>query len=222
MPNRTTPLCRYIAAHADVTVVNIDYTPAPQSRFLGPVEQAYDDALWAASSDRPWDGSRLVVGGQSAGGALAAGASRLALEANGLSISLQVLMYPALDLTIPARQKKTAGKESFLVPMGPIFDTAYCPEVARRSDRLASPAAPADIASLEGIAPALIVTAHKDILREEAIRYAERLEHAGALTGHLDLPDYGHGFNILGAPRGVVAEVYDRIVECTQAALAQT
>lgn len=220
-PEQDDPLCRYIAAHAHVTVVNVDYTPAPQSRFPGPVEQAYDAAVWAADSERPWDGSRLVLGGQSAGGALAAGASRLALEAGAPSIALQVLMYPPLDLTIPARKKRSAGKEFFLVPMGPIFDTAYCPDAELRSDRLASPAGPADIASLKGIAPALIVTGHKDILREEAIRYAERLEHAGALIEHLDLPGVGHGFNILGAPRDVVVAAYDRIVECTQAAIAQ-
>lgn len=210
-PEQDDPLCRYLAAEADVTVVNVDYTPAPQSRFPGPVEQAYEVVAWATREERPWDSRRCAVGGQSAGGALAAGASRLALEHGQPGIAVQVLMYPALDLTIPAGQKSAEGKESFLVRMGPIFDAVYCPDERQRRDRLASPAGSDDTAWLHGIAPALIVTCGKDILREEGARYAERLEQAGSLCDHIDLPEVGHGFNILGASREVVLPVCERI-----------
>ncbi|WEO76434.1 alpha/beta hydrolase [Cryobacterium sp. SO2] len=212
-PEQDDALCRYIAANAGVTVLNVDYTPAPQSRFPGPVEQAYDLATWAAAAERPWDGSKLAIGGQSAGGALAAGAARLALEHGSPRIAVQVLMYPPLDLTVSAASKKAAGKETFLVRMGPIFDTVYCPDRARRGDRLISPAGPNDPTSLAGIAPALVVTGEKDILRDEAVRYAARLQDAGSLLAHLDLPDVGHGFNILGAPREVVLPVYAAIAQ---------
>lgn len=198
-----------------MTVVNVDYIPAPQSRFPGPVEQAYDVAIWAAAPERPWDGSRLAVGGQSAGGALAAGAARLAFEEGTPRIGLQVLMYPPLDLTIPAASKKAGGKETFLIRMGPIFDTAYCPDPRERQDRLISPAGTGDTASLAGIAPALLITARKDILRDEGARYAARLQQAGSLIEHIDLPDVGHGFNILGATREVVLPVYEKIAHAT-------
>ncbi|HWL00907.1 MAG TPA: alpha/beta hydrolase fold domain-containing protein, partial [Microbacteriaceae bacterium] len=79
-PEQDDGLCRYLAVHAGVVVVNVDYDVAPQLRFPGPVEQAYDAVVWAASGERSWDGARLAVGGSSAGGALAAGAARLALE----------------------------------------------------------------------------------------------------------------------------------------------
>ncbi|MFD6140580.1 alpha/beta hydrolase [Promicromonospora sp. NPDC060271] len=219
-PEQDDALCRYVAANADVTVLNVDYVPAPQSRFPGPVEQAYDAVVWAAAATRPWNGAKLVVGGQSAGGALAAGAARLALERGGPAISLQVLMYPPLDLSVPARTKKKPDTESFLVRMGPIFDTAYCPDVGRRKDRLISPAGPSDRASLAGIAPALVVTAQRDILRDEGARYARRLADAGALVEHLDLPNVGHGFNLFGADRELVTTVYDRIVVHTSDATA--
>ncbi|PXA68318.1 alpha/beta hydrolase fold domain-containing protein [Cryobacterium arcticum] len=212
-PEQDDALCRFIAATAGVTVLNVDYTPAPQSRFPGPVEQAYDVAAWAAASDRPWDGNKLAIGGQSAGGALAAGAARLALETGSPRIAAQVLMYPPLDLTVSAASKKAAGKETFLVRMGPIFDTAYCPDRARRGDRLISPAGPSDTTSLAGIAPALVITGQKDILRDEAARYSARLQDAGALIAHIDLPEVGHGFNILGAPREVVLPVYQAIAQ---------
>ncbi|WP_030160577.1 alpha/beta hydrolase [Glycomyces sp. NRRL B-16210] len=214
-PEQDDAICRYLAANAEVTVLNVDYTPAPQSRYPGPVEQAYDVAVWAAAAERPWDGGKLAIGGQSAGGALAAGAARLALDDGAPDIALQVLMYPPLDLTVPAASKKAPGKETFLVRMGPIFDTVYCPDQSRRRERLVSPAGKEDTAPLTGIAPALVVTAQRDILRDEGARYAARLREAGALVEHLDLPDVGHGFNLLGASRDVVLSVYERIAQAT-------
>ncbi|MFT4052809.1 MAG: alpha/beta hydrolase fold domain-containing protein [Microbacterium sp.] len=210
-PEQDDPICRYLAAKADVTVVNVDYDPAPQLRAPGSIEQALDVARWAAEPERDWDGARLTVGGASAGGALAAGVARLALEEGSPRISLQVLLYPPLDLTVPAKTKKIPGKENFLVRLGPIFDTAYVPRRADRADRLVSPAGPADTTPLDGIAPAVVVTCEKDILREEGIRYAERLERVGALAEHIDLPGVGHGFNILGSPRELVEGAYGRV-----------
>lgn len=212
-PEQDDPLCRYLARHADVSVVSVDYIPAPQSRCPGPVEQAFDVALWAASSDRPWDAGRLTIGGQSAGGSLAAGASRLALELGGPRVGLQVLMYPALDLTIPAQAKVADGTWSFLAKGVAVFDAVYCPDPALRTDRLVSPAAATDDADLTGIAPAVIVTTQKDILRAEGIRYADRLDRAGALLEHLDLSGVGHAFNVASAPRETVLAAYDCIVE---------
>lgn len=219
-PEQDDPLCRYLAAKAGVVVVNVDYDVAPGLRFPGPVEEAYDVLLWASAAERPWDGGRLAIGGQSAGGGLAAGAARLALEQGGPRLALQVLMYPPLDLSVPAKSKHSPGKERLLVPMGPIFDTAYVPPVELRADRLVSPAGAADAAvDLTGIAPAVVVTAEKDILREEGVRYAERLRGVGALVEHVDLDGVGHGFNILGSTREVVEEVYSRIAEAVRGAL---
>lgn len=220
-PEQDDALCRFLAARAGVSVLNVDYSVAPQLRAPGAVEQAYDVAVWAAAPERAWDGTRLAIGGQSAGGNLAAGASRLALELGGPDIALQVLMYPPLDLTVPARSKWEAGKEKFLVRMGPVFDRVYCPIASERADRLVSPAGRSDTAGLEGIAPALVVTCSNDILRAEGVRYAERLERAGALVEHLDLPDLGHGFDILGSSRDTVVEVYGRIAEAIVRAFAR-
>ncbi|MFT4044126.1 MAG: alpha/beta hydrolase fold domain-containing protein [Gordonia sp. (in: high G+C Gram-positive bacteria)] len=211
-PEQDDPLCRYIAAHADVTVINVDYTPAPQLRAPGAIEQVLDIARWAAESERPWEGSRLSIGGASAGGALAAGVARLSWEEQGPHIGLQVLLYPPLNLTISARAKRRPATENFLVPMGPFFDKAYVPDPAKRGDRLVSPAGPDDTIPLDGIAPAVVITCEKDILRDEGARYAQRLAAAGALKEHINVAGQGHGFNILGSPRDVVVGVYDRIV----------
>lgn len=199
-------------------MINLDYIPAPQSRFPGPMEQAYGAAARAASPERPWDGIRLAVGSQSAGGTLAAGVARLAWEEARLKVALQVLMYAALDLTIPAAQKWSVGQEEFLVRIGPVFDTAYSPDIQLRHDRLATPAARSDVASLSGIVPALVISAEQDILRDEAVRYAQRLRAADALLEHVDLREAGHAFNMFGARREVVLPVCEKIVESVRSA----
>jgi acetyl esterase len=192
------PFCRYLAAEAGVVVINVDYALAPQHRFPAPPRQAFEVVQWIAShgAEHGWDGSRLSVGGQSAGGGLAAAAARQALEQGGPSIALQVLHYPPLDLAMSARDKRAAVAKPMLRPwMADIFDSAYVPDPRERADRLVSPANPADTADVKGIAPALVITAEFDLLRAEGERYAERLRKAGALVEHHDVPKADHGYD---------------------------
>jgi acetyl esterase len=193
------PLCRYLAAEAGVAVVNVDYAVAPRHRFPAPPHQAYEVVRWVAEhgADQRWDGSRLTVGGQSAGGGLAAAVARLALEHGEPAIALQVLHYPPLDLTTPAADKPSAIAKPLLRPwMGEVFDNAYAPDPATRADRLASPANPADTTDLTGIAPALVLTPENDRLRAEGGRYAQRLRQAGALVEHRDIAGADHGYDM--------------------------
>ena len=133
---------------------------------------------WASSSQRDWDGDNLCVGGQSAGGNLSAAAARLALENGGPQIKLQVLHYAPLDLVTRTKNKRSpAGRAAVLRPwMGEVFDTAYIPDPAQRRDRLASPAWGTNGDHIEGIAPALVVSAEFDRLRDEAAAYADKLD----------------------------------------------
>ncbi len=213
-PEQDDPWCRYLAARAGVVVVNPDYVLAPRHRFPAAPEQIYDIVRWAAGAERDWDGSRLCVGGQSAGGSLSAAAARLALENGGPSIALQVLHYAPLDLVTPLRDKpSTIGAKAVMKPwMGEIFDTAYIPDPADRRDRLASPAWGANADRLDGIAPALVVTAEWDRLRDESRRYASKLETANALVEYYEVPGVDHGYNIMSDAREVTARAYDHIV----------
>jgi len=193
------PLCRYLAAEAGVVVVNVDYAVAPQRRFPGPPRQAFEALRWVAGhgADHNWDGDRLTVGGQSAGGGLAAAAARQALEQGGPAIALQVLHYPPLDLSTPARDKPSVIARPTLRPwMGEVFDNAYVPDPAARTDRLVSPAAPGDTADLTGIAPAVVITAEYDRLRAEGERYAERLRAVGALAELRLVAGADHGYDL--------------------------
>jgi acetyl esterase len=212
------PLCRYLAAEAGVVVVNVDYAVAPQHRFPAPPHQAYEVVRWVADHGdaRGWDATRLTVGGQSAGGALAAAVARQALEQGGPQIALQVLHYPPLDLVTHARDKEVAGTSSLIKPwMGDVFDNAYIPDPAMRADRLASPAHPTDSADLTGIAPAVVLTCELDRLRGDGVAYAQRLREAGALVAHVDIPGVDHSYdtNDLDTARRTYAFIAERVRE---------
>ena len=202
-------LCRFLAAEAGVAVVNVDYVLAPQHPFPAPTRQAYEVVRWIAENG-DWDGTRLTIGGQSAGGGLSAAVSRQALEEGGPPIALQVLHYPPLDLATDARDKHSVTAKPKLRPwMADVFDGAYVPNPQDRTDRLVSPANPADTADLTGIAPALVLTAELDILRAEGARYAERLREAGALVEHVDIPGVDHGYDVDDAEKA--REIYTLI-----------
>lgn len=212
-PEQDDPWCRYLAAHAGVAVVNPDYVLAPGFRFPAAPQQIYDIVCWAASRERSWDGTRLCVGGQSAGGNLSAAAARLALTHRTPRIALQVLHYAPLDLVTPTRDKSSpAGSRAVLKPwMGDVFDTAYIPDPAQRHDPLASPAWGDNADGIAGIAPALVVTAQYDRLRDEAHRYAEKLSAIGALAEYYEVAAVDHGYNIMSDAGDVTARAYAHI-----------
>jgi len=207
------PWCRYLAAHANVVVVNSDYVLAPHKRFPVPVEQVYDVLRWASAPERDWDGQRLCVGGQSAGGNLSAAVSRMALENGGPAIALQMLHYPPLDLVTAAAEKSSPlGSKAVLQPwMGAVFDTAYIPDRGQRQHRLASPAWGTNADDITGIAPAVVVAAEFDRLRDEAKRYADKLAAAGSLVEYVEVPGVDHGYNIMSDATETTRQIYDVI-----------
>ncbi|MBD9722417.1 alpha/beta hydrolase fold domain-containing protein [Streptomyces caniscabiei] len=213
-------LCRCIAVEAGAAVLNVDYVVAPQHPFPAPPRQAYEIVRRVAGhgAEHGWDGGRLSVGGQSAGGGLAAAVARQALEEGGPPIALQVLHYPPLDLATGARDKRASIAEPMLRPwMADVFDSAYIPDPKRRADRLASPAHPSDRADLRGIAPAFVVTAEFDLLKSEGVAYADRLRTAGSLVGHHDVRGADHGYDTGDDARA--REVYPLIAARVRQAL---
>ncbi len=212
-------LCRYLAAEAGVIVVDVDYVVAPQHPFPAPPRQAFDVVQWVAGhgAAHGWDGDRLTIGGQSAGGGLAAAVARQALEQGGPPIALQVLHYAALDLVTPARARPSAIAKPLIRPwMYEIFDNAYTPDQSMRFDRLASPAHRADTADLTGISPALVITPELDRLHAEGRRYAQRLRHVGALVEHRDVLQADHAYDLNDVEKA--RHTYTLIARCVRRA----
>jgi acetyl esterase/lipase len=221
-PEQDDPWCRYLAARAGVVVVNVDYVLAPARRFPAAAEQVFDVVRWTSAAERDWDGSRLCVGGQSAGGNLSAAVSRMALEAGGPRISAQLLHYAPLDLVTPTSEKKSSiGSRAILTPwMGEVFDTAYLPRREDREHRFASPAWGSNADDISGIAPAIVVTTEYDRLRDEGVRYAAKLDEAGALMRHYDVAGVDHGYNIMSDDVDTTRRMYDALVADVVAATA--
>ncbi|MFE5704845.1 carboxylesterase [Rhodococcus sp. ACS1] len=206
--------CRFLAAHANVYVLNTDYALAPHKRFPTPAEQFYDVVQWASAPERDWDGTRLCVGGQSAGGNLSAAVSRMSLENDGPAISLQILHYPPLDIVTPPSHKPSPlGSKAVLQPwLCEVFDTAYTPDRAQRSHRFVSPAWGDNANGIAGIAPALVITAEFDRLRNEAKRYADKLEAVGALAEYVEVRGVDHGYDIMTDETEITRRMYEVIV----------
>ena len=103
--------------------------------------------------------------------------------------------------------------------MGEVFDTAYIPDSAQRRDRLASPAWGSNGDDLVGIAPALVVTAEFDRLRDEGAAYARSLDAAGSLAGFHEVAGFDHGYNIMSdatdLTRGMYAFIADHVYHAT-------
>lgn len=222
-PQQDDPLCRALAALSGAVVVNLDYVLAPQHPFPSSVEQAYEVAVWAAGpgSAYGWDGDRVTIGGQSAGGSISAAVARLALERGGPRLALQVQHYTPLDLSTPLADKPCTIVHPRLKPwMGDVFDTCYLPDLSVRADRLASPAGRSDQADLTGITPALVIAAEQDPLLAESELYADRLRGFGALREFRLVRQCDHGYDQVDddAARATYAVIAEHLRSATSSA----
>ncbi|MFW6773688.1 alpha/beta hydrolase [Nocardioides sp. CPCC 205120] len=186
-------LCRFLAEQAGVRVLSVAYRLAPEHPFPA----AYDDALAAyrwVVENAGWLGAdvdRLAVGGDSAGGNLAATVA-IAAAREGLPLSFQLLVYPATDMTRSSESHRLFSRGFFLTAefMDGVAE-GYLPEVHDRVDPTASPL----FAELpDGLAPAYLCTAGFDPLRDEGEAYARKLEAAGVPVVQRRFDGLIHGF----------------------------
>lgn len=197
-PEQDDHICRYITAKAGCVVINVDYAVAPQRPFPVPVTQAYDVAAWVAANGSAggWDGSRLAVGGHSAGANLTAAVCRLARERGTFSPRLQIIDSAPLDqLADPATKQSLIAKPLLSPQLMRTFTAAYVPDAADRADPLVSPALADDLA---GLPAALVITAENDRLRDEGDAYAKALEAAGVAVTHRVFEGVDHYFTHTG------------------------
>jgi acetyl esterase len=187
------PICTFLAATVGCVVVSVDYRMAPEHRAPVAVEDCVDATTWVGVNGDVLraDTSRMAVAGDSAGGNLAAVVAQVLRDHGDTRLRLQVLLYPATDMTQSSPSVREHANAAILTkrPMDAYRDH-YLPAGHDRRDPLVSPL----FGRLDGLPPALIQTADLDPVRDDGIRYAGALKDAGVpvrLTNYLRVP---HGF----------------------------
>jgi acetyl esterase len=191
--------CRFLAREAGMRVLAVDYRRAPEHPFPAAIDDALAAFRFAAShaSELGADSARVAVGGDSAGGNLAAGVALLTAGEDGPAPAFQLLFYPWLDLS---RKRDSYGLfgDGFLLTEGQIdwYKGHYLADASEAVDTRCSPLLATEAG---GLAPAYIATAGFDPMRDDGEDYARRLRAAGvpvALRRHRGLI---HGFvNVVG------------------------
>ncbi|GAA5232043.1 alpha/beta hydrolase [Verticiella sediminum] len=192
-------LCRQLAQASGCAVVAVDYRLAPEHRFPAAVDDCLAATRWvAAEAGRlGLDASRLAVGGDSAGGNLAAVASLYARDhADMPRIAFQLLIYPATDQRRGTPSHETNG-DGYVLTRDTMtyFHDHYLIDDRHDTDWRASPLLHEDLARLP---PALVITAGYDPLRDEGLYYAQRLTEAGNRATLVSFERMIHGFITMG------------------------
>ncbi|MDJ0877329.1 MAG: alpha/beta hydrolase [Halieaceae bacterium] len=191
-------VCRQLCAGSGCIVVSVDYRLAPEHPFPGGLEDCYAVTQWVAdnAAELDGDGARLAVGGDSAGGNLAAAVCLLARERGGPAIGHQLLIYPVTDSDFD-RPSYIDNADGYLLTRGMMqwFWEQYLVEPAHSADPLAAPL----LAELAGLPAATVVTAGFDPLRDEGRAFAEKLESFGVPVDHREFKGMVHGFVSMGA-----------------------
>lgn len=205
-------VCRAYCARGDVILVDVDYRRAPETRFPGAIEDCEAALAWVAENARSLGGDpdRLMVTGDSAGGALAAAAcQRTQVPVRGL-----VLLYPVMTAAPNAafESRATLGDGRYFLREFDIkqAETEYLEDPSQGLDPRASPLL-ADDAALRGHPPTLVITAELDPLRDEGRAYADRLEAVGVATDYVCLPGTIHACVLFAGALTRGDEALDRI-----------
>jgi acetyl esterase len=192
-------VCRTLAHEGGVVVISVDYRLSPEHKFPAAVEDAVAATGWISQHAHALgiDAARLMVGGDSAGGNLAAVVALEARDAvGGPKLAGQVLIYPATDFRMTHASHREP-ETSILLTHSVIrwFRDHYLDHPADGDDWRASPARAENLA---GLPPAYVLTAGADPLRDEGREYAERLEAAGVPVTYRMFPGQFHGFFTMG------------------------
>jgi len=190
--------CRHFANAARCAVVSVDYRMAPEHKFPAAVDDSTAATRWIIehAASLGIDPARVAVGGDSAGGNLAAVLALMARDGTLPPLAFQLLIYPATDMAMTTVSSQTITQA---VPLTSKtmkwFIDQYMRGPGDITDWRASPARAAD---LSGTAPALVLTCACDPLCDEGIDYARRLEREGVRVTHLHFSDQIHGFMSMG------------------------
>jgi acetyl esterase len=215
-------MCRTLANAAHCTVVSVAYRLAPEYPFPIPLEDAWTALLWASNAH---PSAPLMVGGDSAGGNLAAVCALRARDRGGPALAMQVLVYPVTDHHLTTASYIARGGDGALLSRRSMewFWDQYVPDLAERANPEVSPLRAPD---LSGLPPAVVVTAEHDPLRDEGRAYAQRLRDAGVPVTADHYDDMAHPFfafvNVFERSNEAIERVAEQIMSTAAANLFQS
>ncbi|HMA06679.1 MAG TPA: alpha/beta hydrolase [Ramlibacter sp.] len=219
-------LCRELANGSGCAVVAVHYRLAPEHRFPAAADDSVAALQWVRDNAARLrlDASRIAVGGDSAGGNLAAMVALAARDAGGPALAFQLLIYPATDNRRIAPSHQANG-QGYLLTRETItyFHDHYLPDAAADRDWRASPLLHGNMA---GLPRTFVLTAGYDPLRDEGLQYAQRLSDAGNKCTLVCCERQIHGFILMGkvldeaaaAVRLCAAELRDALAGAGRAA----
>ena len=197
-------ICRYLCKQADCLIASVEYRLAPQHPYPAAINDCYAALNWLSDSAASLniDPQRIAVGGCSAGGCLAAGVSLLARDQQGPNLAAQLLMIPALDdrgetfsatnVTEARVWNRSLSQKSWAAYLQGLGDEVPCY------------AAPARAENLAGLPPTFMSIAELDLLRDEALEYAQRLMQSNVRTELQVYPGAFHG-SFMFAPNAAIS-----------------
>jgi len=192
-------VCRMLANAAQISVISVDYRLAPEHKFPAAAEDSIAATQWIAENARALgvERDRLAVGGDSAGGNLAAVVALALRDGGGPALRHQLLLYPAVDLamTHESHRRITEGLPLTHTTMC-WFRDHYLRDAADERDWRASPLVRAG--EFRGLPPAYVLTVGFDPLCSEGEAYAAALRATGVATEHRHLAQQMHGFLTMG------------------------
>jgi acetyl esterase len=207
--------CAHICVSAGCVVATVEYRLAPEFPFPTATEDCYSALCWLVehAEDIAIDPARVAVGGESAGGNLAAVLALMARDRGGPSLSLQLLEVPVTDMSERSLEHASFGLfgDGYGLDRENIetFTADYLPNL---NDRDSSYASPLRASKLAGLAPAHVLTAEFDPLRDSGEAYARRLQHAGVKTTLHRFTGQTHGSSGLWQSWAPAREWMDEVV----------
>ena len=207
-------LVRDLVVESGAMAVFPEYTRSPEAQYPTAIHQAYAATRWVSEhgGDIGADGRKLAVVGNSVGGNMAAVVSLMAKDKGGPRITFQALLWPVTDANFDTASYRDLSEGYFLTRNMMIwFWDNYTKDAAQRRETYASPLqAPTD--SLQGLPPALVQTAHSDVLRDEGEAYARKLNEAGVDVIAVRYNGLIHDWGLLN-PLATVPEVRTAITQ---------
>lgn len=185
---------RVLANRVGCIIVVVDYRLAPEHPFPAAPEDAYAATKWVAEHTAEIGGSaRIAVGGDSAGGNLAAVVALMAHDRGGPALVYQVLIYPNTDATLSSAPWQELGTKGYILTTDGMASSfaQYLPQGTNKKNAYVSPLYAADVKNLP---PALVITGECDPLRDEGEAYAKRLQEAGVPVESRRYEGMIHGF----------------------------